>query len=76
MMDIKRTLDSKICERERTLYFFLRVPPHATFPELLGLDYQIASLRKVAGRTHQEVMKAARRACLQKAQPPIRHSTE
>ncbi len=44
VMDIKKTLDAKIRERERTLYFFLQVPPRATLPELLDLDHEIVAL--------------------------------
>jgi hypothetical protein len=44
-MTLTEALQKKINERERKVMEFVTVPPRATFPELLDLDYEIVRLR-------------------------------
>ncbi|HYV24725.1 MAG TPA: hypothetical protein VE969_05760 [Pyrinomonadaceae bacterium] len=44
-MTATEALQKTINERERKVMAFVTVPPGATFPELLDLDYEIARLR-------------------------------
>ena len=55
-MTATEALQKKINERERKVMAFVTVPPGATFPELLDLDYEISRLRFLVQHERQGVV--------------------